>query len=143
MAKKEKLISSVIGAFMVTVSVHADVGQTYEIQHLQRLTEEPNSVKFCLSALINLDLCCSSHWVKRLSLDFIPEWYNQAGLFQIGNSHVPMSGALCPTQACCFIQPFCKRDIHFKQYHLTTVISLLLESQLKPIVITSRGPPLS
>jgi hypothetical protein len=35
-------------------------GQTSVVQNLQSLTEGPNSIKFCLSALISLGLCCSA-----------------------------------------------------------------------------------
>jgi len=59
--------------------VHAQVGQTPDLQHLQTLTDGTNSLKYCLSALISLGLCCSGHWVKRLSLGFVPEWYHEGG----------------------------------------------------------------
>ena len=119
----------------------AEIGQTSEIQHLQILTNGSDSLKLCLSALISLGLCCSTQWVKRLSLGFVPEWYHQGGPFQIGHSHALMPGTLCPTQVCCFIQPFCMEDNHLPQYRLKTVISLWRKSQFTPDVLASRGPP--
>ena len=119
----------------------AQIGQTSEIQHLQTLTSGPNSLKLCLSALISLGLCCSGHWVKKLSLGFVPEWYHEGGPFQIGHSHALMPGTLCPAHVCCFIQPYCTEDNHLPQYFLKTIISLWRKSQFTPIVIASRGPP--
>lgn len=119
----------------------AQAGQNPDLQPLQTLTDSTSSLKYCLSALISLGLCCSGQWVKRLSLGFVPEWYHQGGPFQIGHSHALMPGALCLTQACCFIQPYCTEDSHLPQYFLKTIISLWRKSQFTPAVIASRGPP--
>ena len=121
--------------------VHAQVGQTSDLQHLQTLTDGTNSLKYCLSALISLGLCCCGQWVKRLSLGFVPEWYHEGGPIQIGRSHALMPGTLRPAQACCFIQPYCTEDNHLPQYFLKTVISLWRKSQFTSNVIASRGPP--
>ena len=121
--------------------VHAQVGQTSDLQHLQTLTDGTNSLKYCLSALISLGLCCSGQWVKRLSLGFVPEWYHEGGPIQIGRSHALMPGTLRPAQACCFIQPYCTEDNHLPQYFLKTVISLWRKSQFTPDGLASRGPP--
>lgn len=120
----------------------AQIGQTSEVQHLQTLTNGSDSLKLCLSALISLGVCCSAHWVKKLSLGFIPEWYHEGGPFQVGHSHALMPGTLCPAQACCFVQPFCTEDNHLPQYFLKTIISLWRKSQFTPAVLASRGPPL-
>lgn len=117
------------------------IGQTSEMQHIRSLTDGSDSLKYCLSALISLGLCCSGHWVKRLSLGFIPEWYHEGGPIQIGHSHALMPGTLCPAQACCFIQPVCTENNHLPRYFLKTVISLWRKSQFTPNVIASRGPP--
>jgi hypothetical protein len=119
----------------------AKVGQAPDMQNLPILTNEPNSLKFCLSALISLGLCCSAHWVKRLSLGFVPEWYHEGGPFQIGYSHALMPGTLCPAQACCFAQPYCMEDNHLPQYFIKTVTSIWRKSQFTPGILTSRGPP--
>ena len=119
----------------------AQIGQIPEMQHLTSLTNGPDSLKLCLSALISLGLCCSGNWVKRLSLGCIPEWYHEGGPFQIGHSHALMPGTLCPAHVCCFIQPYCTEDNHLPQYFLKTIISLWRKSQFTPIVIASRGPP--
>ena len=121
----------------------AEIGQASESQHLQGLTDGSNSLKLCLSALISLGLCCSAHWVKRMSLGFIPEWYHEGGPFQIGHSHALMPGTLCPAQVCCFIQPFRTEDNNLPRYFIKTVVSLWRKSQFTPAVLASRGPPLS
>jgi hypothetical protein len=121
----------------------AEIGQASEIQPLQSLTDGSNSLKLCLSALISLGLCCSAHRVKRMSLGFIPEWYHEGGPFQIGHSHALMPGTLCPGQVCCFVQPACTGDNNLAQYFLKMVVPHWRKSQFTPIVIASRGPPLS
>jgi len=119
----------------------AQIGQNSDLQQLQSLMDETNSLKLCLSALISLGLCCSGHWVKRLSLGFVPEWYHEGGPIQVGHSHALMPGALCPAHACCFIQPYCTEDSHLPQYFLKTVVSLWRKSQFTSNVLASRGPP--
>jgi len=127
----------------VEFSPEADVeiGQASDLQHLQSLTDGSNSLELCLSALISLGLCCSAHWVKKLSLGHIPEWYHNSGPFQIGHSHALMPGTLCPAQVHCFIQPICTEDNNLPQYFLKTVISIWRKSQFTPNVLASRGPP--
>ena len=121
--------------------VHAQVGQTSDLRHLQTLTDGTNSLKYCLSALISLGLCCSGNWVKRLSLGFVPEWYHEGGPIQIGRSHALMPGALCPAHACCFIQPYYTEDNNLPRYFLKTIISHWRKSQFTSNVLASRGPP--
>ena len=118
----------------------ANIGQTSDIKNLQSLTDEHNSLKFCLSALISLGLCFSTHCVKRLSIGFVPDWYHNGGPFQIGHSHALMPGSPSPAQFCCFIQPYYMEDNHLPKYSFT-VISLWWESQFIPTVLASRGPP--
>jgi len=120
---------------------NADVGQNSEIQHIKGLTNGPNSLNFCLSALISFGLCCSTHCMKRMSLSFVPEWYHEGGPFQIGHSHAVMPGTLRLAQAYCFIQPEFAEDNHLPKFCLKTVISLWRKSQFTPAVIASRGPP--
>jgi len=119
----------------------ADIGQSSELRHPQSLTNEPNSLKFCLSALVSLGLCCWAPWVKRLSLGFIPDWYHEGGPFQIGHSHALMPETLRPGLIYCFIQPSNVEDNSLPRYFLKVVESLRRESQFAPILLTSRGPP--
>jgi len=121
--------------------VDSQIGQTPETQQLRSLTDGPDSLKLCLSALISLGLCCSGQWVKRLSLGFVPEWYHEGGPLQVGHSFAVTPETLYPTQACCFIQPFCTEDNHLPRYCLKTLISLWRKSQFTPNVLASRGPP--
>jgi hypothetical protein len=123
------------------LEANTGTGQASEIQPLS-LTDGPNSLEFCLSALISLGLCSSLHWVRKIHLGFIPQWYHEGRPFQIGHSHALMPGTLCPAPACCFIQPFRSQDNHLPQYFLRTIISLWWKSQFTLAVITSRGPPL-
>jgi len=120
--------------------VDADIEQSSQSQHLQSLTNEPNSLRFCLSALVSLGLCCWAPWVKRLSLGFIPDWYHEGGPFQIGHSTALMPGTLCPAPACCFIQPVMEYN-HIPRYHIKTVLSIMRKSQSTSEVFASRGPP--
>ena len=119
----------------------ADDSQTDEIQHLQILTNGPDSFNLCLSALIGLGLCSSAHWVKRLSFGFVPEWYHNGGPFQIGHSFAVTPESLCPAPVYCFIQPVCTVEDSLPQYRLRTIVSLWRKSQFTPCVLASRGPP--
>jgi hypothetical protein len=119
-----------------------DIEKAPEIQPLQNLTNGPDSLNLCLSALICLGLCSSAHVVKKLSFNFVPEWYHNGGPFQIGHSHAITPESLCITPVCCFFQPVCMVEDSFTQYRLRTVVSLWRKSQFTPDVIASRGPPL-
>ena len=123
------------------VEADSQAGQNPDLQHLQTLTDGTNSLKYCLSALISLGLCCCGQWVKRISLGFVPEWYHEGGPLQVGHSHALMPGTLAPAQACCFIQPYCTEDSNLPRYCLKTIISHWRKSQFTPDVIASRGPP--
>ena len=120
---------------------NADVSQTAEIQHLQILTNGPDSLNLCLSALIGLGLCSSAHWVKKLSFGFVPEWYHDGGPFQIGHSFAVTPESLCPVPACCFVQPVCTVEDSLPQYRLRTIVSLWRKSQFTPTILDPRGPP--
>ncbi len=121
---------------------NADVSQNTEVQQPQILTDGPGSISLCLSALIGLGLCSSTHFVKRLSFSFIPEWYHNGGPFQIGHSYAVTPESLCPVPACCFVQPVCAVEDSLLKYRLrNTVVSLWRKSQFTPAVIASRGPP--
>ncbi len=122
---------------------NTDIEQASEIQHLQSLTNGPDSLNLCLSALIGLGLCSSANFVKKLSFSFDPEWYHNGGPFQIGHSFAVTPESLCPAPAYCFIQPVpvCTVENSLPQYHLGTVTSLWRKSQFTPTVLVPRGPP--
>ena len=120
---------------------NTDIEQTSEIQQLQSLTNGPDSLNLCLSALIGLGLCSSAHFVKRFSFSFVPEWYHNGGPFQIGHSHAITPESLCTTAVCCFVQPVCTAEDSLPIYCLGTITSLWWKSQFTPAVLASRGPP--
>jgi len=119
----------------------ADTGQTPEMQNLLSFTDGPGSFALCLYALMGLGLFKSAPWVKKLSFEFIPEWYHDGGPFQIGHSHAITPETLYPVQVCSFIQPACMVESHIPQYSQRTIVSLWRKSQFTPDVIASRGPP--
>jgi hypothetical protein len=125
--------------FLPEVNTNAE--QASEIQNLQILTDESGSLQFCLSALISLGLCSSCHWIRKVHLGSIPDWYHDGGPFQIGHSHALMPGTLCPAPVCCFIQPHCAEDSYLPRYFIKTVISTWRKSQFTLEVLASRGPP--
>ena len=119
----------------------ADTGQTSEIQNLLSFTDGPGSFALCLYALIGLGLCQAAPWVKKLSFEFIPEWYHDGGPFQIGHSHAVTPETLYTMPACSFVQPACMVESHIPQYSQRTIVSLWRKSQFTSSVIASRGPP--
>jgi len=119
----------------------ADTGQTPELQNLRSFTDGPGSFALCLYALIGLGLCQAAPWVKKLSFEFIPEWYHDGGPFQIGHSHAVTPETLYPVPACSFVQPTCMVESHIPQYSLRTIVSLWRKSQFTSSIIASRGPP--
>ena len=120
----------------------AVLGQTSQAQHPQILTDGQSSLNLCLCAFLGLGLCGSGHWVKKLSLGVIPEWYHNGGPFQIGHSHALAPNNLSLIPARCFIQPACTIGDALQQYHRSgTIVSLWRKSQFTLAVIASRGPP--
>jgi hypothetical protein len=122
---------------------HAEAEQTVATLRPQTLTNGPNSLALCLSALMGLGLCSSLHWVKKLSFGFIPEWYHNGGPFQIGHSHAVTPISLRPMLSCCFVQPLCTADDPLPRYHAGTIESLLRKPRVKLNAVASRGPPVS
>ena len=121
----------------------ADVEQTSELQNLRSFTDGQGSFALCLYALIGLGLFRSAPWIKKLSFEFIPEWYHDGGPFQIGHSHAVTPETLYPTPVYCLVQPVCTVERLTPQYSLRTIISFWRKSQFTPDVIAPRGPPLS
>jgi len=121
----------------------ADARQTSQIPCTIDLTGEPGSCSLCLYALMGLSLCSAPHWVRKLSLGHIPEWYHDGGPFQIGHSFAISSESLYPVPVCCFVQPVGTIYHLIPQYRFRTIVSFWRKSQFTPEVIASRGPPLS
>ena len=119
-----------------------DLGQHSQTQTPQILTDGQNSLSLCISAIIGLGLCSSAHYVKRLSLGFIPEWYHNGGPFQIGHSFAVDTGSVCPLPDRCLVQPVRTAEDVVSQHRRGTVVSLWRKSQFTPNVIAPRGPPL-
>ena len=100
-------------------------------------------VSRCLYALMGLGLCSSVHWVKKINLGHIPEWYHEGGPLQIGHSHAATPESLCSLQVCFLAPQDDRAEDSLPQYHLGTIVSLWRKSQFTSSVIASRGPPLS
>ena len=130
-----------LGTIQLQPEARADIGQPSQMPHTINLTGGPGSVSLCLYALMGLGLCSAPHWMKRLSLSHIPEWYHDGGPFQIGHSFAVPPESLCPVPVYCFVQPDDRAERFIPQYRLRTVVSLWRKSQFTPDVIASRGPP--
>jgi len=120
-----------------------DVGQTSQTLYAIELMGQPDSSSLCLYALMGLGLCSAPHWIRRLSLGFIPEWYHGGGPFQIGHSYATTPESLCSLQVCFLVPPDDRVEHLILQYRIRTILSSWRESQFTPSVIASRGPPLS
>ncbi len=117
------------------------VGQTSQTPHAIELTGGADSSGMCLYALMSLGLCSAPHWVRRLSLGFIPECYHEGGPFQIGHSHAATPESLCSPQVCFLVPPDDQAEDSLPQYRLRTVLSLWQKSQFTLAVLAPRGPP--
>jgi len=118
-----------------------DVGQTSLTPHAIELTGGPDSCSLCLYALMGLGLCAAPHWVRRVSLGPIPQWYHDGGPSQIGHSYAATPESLCRLQVCFFAPPDDPVEPLQPQYRLGTILSLWRKSQFTPTVLASRGPP--
>jgi hypothetical protein len=132
-----------LGSVHFPTELGADIEQPTKVPHSIELSGGPGSFSLCLYALMGLGLCSAPHCVRRLSLGHIPEWYDDAGPFQLGHSLAVSPESLCATLVCCSIQPDETAEPLIPQYHLRTVVSCWRKSQFTPDVIASRGPPLS
>ena len=119
-----------------------DLGRASQTRPPQILMEGESNLNLCLSALICLGLCSSSHYVKKLSFGFIPEWYHDGGPFQIGHSIAVSPDSVCSAPLCCFVQPVWTPEDRALQYRLGTIVSLWRESQFTSDVLAARGPPM-
>ena len=119
-----------------------DVRQSSQTPYAIELTGQPDSSSLCLYALMGLGLCSAPHWIKRLSLGFIPEWYHESGPFQIGHSYAATPESLCSLQVCFLVPPDDRAEHLIPQYRLRTILFLWRKSQFTPTVLVPRGPPL-
>ena len=134
-----------LDSLFIEVSIGTDSAPTPVARDVQILSDDSGSFNLCLSALISLGLCGSAQVVKKSSFDFVPEWYHNDGVMQIGHSYALLPNCQSPVPACCFIQPVSTVTDPFsqRQYHLSTITPLWRDSQFTPCVLASRGPPAS
>jgi hypothetical protein len=118
-----------------------EVGHTTGMKPSIDLTGGPGSIRLCLYALMGLGLCSAPHWIKKLHIGHIPEWYHNGGPFQIGHSLAVSPESLCSVLVYCFVQPVLAAEHFIPQYRLRTVVALWRETQFTLDVIASRGPP--
>jgi len=118
-----------------------DFGHPSEVPYAIELTDGPDSYHLCLYALFGLSLCSAPHWIRRLSIGHIPDWYHNGGPFQIGHSLAVSPASFCPVPVYCFVQPDNTAEDILPQYRKRTVVSLWRKSQFTPDVIAPRGPP--
>ena len=102
----------------------------------------PGSMSLCLYALMGLGLCGAPHWIRKLSLCHLPEWYHGGGPFQIGHSFAATPKSLSKIQVCCYLPPDdVPAEDSIPRYCLGIIVSCWRKSQFTPDVIASRGPP--
>ena len=132
-----------LGSVYFPIEVGDDIGQSARVTHTIDLTVRPSSVNLCLYALMSLALYSAPHWLKRLHLGHLPEWYHDGGPFQIGHSFAATPKSLCTLHVCCLLPPDEPVEDFLPQYRRRTIISCWRTSQFTPEAIASRGPPLS
>ena len=130
-----------LGTVHFLPKARVDMGQSTQMPPAIELTDGPGSASLCLYALMGLGLYSAPHWIRRLSMGLIPEWYHDEAPFQIGHSFAVPPESLCPVPVYCFVQPDDRAERFIPQYRLRTVVSLWRKSQFTPDVIASRGPP--
>ena len=132
-----------LGSVYFPIEVGDDIGQSARVPLTIDLTVRPGSVNLCLYALMSLALYSAPHWLKRLHLGHLPEWYHDGGPFQIGHSFAATPKSLCTLHVCCLLPPDDTVEEFLPQYRLRSIISCWRTSQFTPEAIVSRGPPLS
>ena len=130
-----------LGSVYFPIEVGDDIGPSARLPHTIDLTVRPGSVNLCLYALMSLALYSAPHWLKRLHLGHLPEWYHDGGPFQIGHSFAATPKWLCTLHVCCWLPPDDPVERFIPQYRLRTIISRWRTSQFTPETIASRGPP--
>ena len=126
----------------IEVETDIDVEPPTQTQPMMELAGGLSSINLCLCALMSLGLCSAPHWIKKLHLGHLPEWYHDGAPFQIGHSFAATPESLCTLHVCDFNPPNNDSvDDFLPQFRRREVISLWRESQFTPDSIASRGPP--
>ena len=130
-----------LGTIQLQPEIDGDIEQPAQAPYTIELSGGTSSVNLCLYALMSLGLSSAPHWIKRLSLGHLPEWYHDGGPFQIGHSFATTPESLCALQVCYLVPPDETAEDSIPQHRQRTVISLWRKSQFTLDVIASRGPP--
>ena len=130
-----------LGTLQLQPEIGADIEQPAQAPPSIELSGGPDSASLCLYALMGLGLCSAPHWIKKLSLGHLPEWYHDGGPFQIGHSFAATPDSLCTLQVCHLVPPDETAEDFLPLYRQRTVISCWRKSQFTPETIASRGPP--
>jgi hypothetical protein len=117
------------------------IGLIPQTPYAIELTGRPDSSSLCLYALMSLGLCSAPHWIRRLSLGFIPQWYHEGDPFQIGHSYAATPESLCSLQVCFLVPPDDQAEHLIPKYRLGAIMSLWRKLQFAPTVLAPRGPP--
>lgn len=130
------------GTVLFLPEADAKIRQSTQVSNtLLDLTNRPGSASLCLYALMGLGLWSAPHWIKKLHLGHIPEWYHEGGPSQIGHSFAVSPESLCPVPVYCFMQPDETVEELMHKYRLRTIVSCWRKSQFTPETIAARGPP--
>lgn len=130
-----------VRAIQLQPEIGVDIGQSAKVPHAIELSGGPSSIHLCLYALMSLGLCSAPHWIKRLSLGHLPEWYHDNGPFQIGHSYAATPESLYTLQTCYLDPPINTAKDSLQRYRQRTVVPRWRKSQFDLGVIASRGPP--
>ena len=131
-----------LGSIHFPIEVDADARPSARVPDtLMDMTDGPGSASLCLYALMGMGLFSTPHWLKRLHLGHLPEWYHDGGPFQIGHSFAVSPEILCPVPADCIVQPDNTAEDSLPRYRQRTVVSCWRTSQFTPDLLASRGPP--
>ncbi len=107
---------------------------------VQVLSERQGSLALCLYGLLGLGALRSLSCVRKLSFDWVPNWYHSGAPAQIGPSYAIAPDCLC-SALLYFVQPEDSvRDCQ-PQYLLGRIVSLWRKSQCTPLALLARGPP--
>lgn len=130
-----------LGTIQFLPKATPDLSHPLEAPYVIELTDGSDSCSLCLYALISLGLCSAPHWIRRLSLGHIPEWYHDGGPFQIGHRFAVSPESPCPVPAHCFVHPDTTTKDSLTHFHKTIVVPSWQKPQFTSNALASRGPP--
>lgn len=130
-----------LGTIQFLPKTPPDFSHPSEASYVIELTDGSDSCSLCLYALISLGLCSAPHWIRRLSLGHIPEWYHDGGPFQIGHRFAVSPESLCPVPAHCFVQPDNTTKDSLTHFYRAIAFPLWRKPQFTSNALASRGPP--